>query len=1476
MVKTDLLNRGGRNIAFLCFLLIVGIYCNTFANNTESIFASLACNDNVQVSLNADCQAVITPDMILEGEESIPGYDPANYTITLNGTTAATVPIDEIGFFTVVVNEISTGNSCWGHITVEDKLPPVLDCPCPVGGEEVTEFVGTFDGTDGQVTTCGDLSGIIAGGTANYQVHYFRVDGVAASFSLLFTTHTIGCNMAAFVYEGFNADDPCVNVVASGDFSANIPVDGLADGIYQIVIYSDPTVPNCEYALSSSDVLNQYAEECVYNCTDKDAILDDILLLPEPTVVNTECDGLDFNFNDTVEPSDCAASVIRRTYVYTDGSGNSATCTIEFYLQNIGLDDITPPVETVEVPCSSSYTPEYIANQFGVTYGWPTIDGVAITGAVCGLAITHEDQNIPICPGEFKVLRTWTIVDWCTGDIETYTQIIKLIGPELLVICPDDGAIGYTNHYGCVGDIVIDPPTTNKDFLCSALRYTVGYLLADENGEAPTNGIYTPVGYDVSIEDQILVSGLGLGKNWIKYTVFDQCGRIENCFTEVVIHDNVPPNPVCDEFTVVSLTSLGWAKIFAETFNAGSFDNCGDITYYVRRMDDNAACRNDPHVHLPPVAYVHYEHNYYEYVPFCCNDLDGQVMIEMIVVDNAASKNLVFVDDPNNPGEKICIPDPDGHDNVNFCMVEVDVQDKSKPEVFCPDDVTIHCTQDSDDLSLTGEANLIGICENGKASFTDRDFLDDCGYGHIRRTWFAPGHQQYGCDQYIWIPNPGPGNVYFPSDDEVDCTTLPGPEQPWWDGDACALFGWSIDSDTFYVEDGACAKILNHYTVIDWCVYNPGDPLDAQYPGVWTGTQIIKVFDDVAPEVDCEDEMFGIYEEDCLSQITISAVGTDLGNCPSNWLKWKIKIDLWDDGIIDYTYSSHLPHNNSSYIAPTSSGAAVSVTIPEYISSSMHNHSVEWTVTDGCGNIGSCTSMYMVVDKKPPTPYCINLSTALMENGSLDLWACDFDLGSFDNCSDHLSFTFRGDIDTPEEDPNFDDVLYCSSRTFTCADLPENPGDPVPIDVWVWDEKNNKDYCTVYLTLVDNNNACGSITGGGETELSARIAGQIMTEEGLEVSNVQVQNASDATTLLATDMTDIAGVYAFEENPMYVNYAVSASKNDDFLNGVSTLDLVLIQKHILGLDMLSSGYKVVAADVNNDAKVSAVDLIELRKLILGIYHELPNNNSWRFVDSDQVLNQFNPWPLLEESTIQGLVTDMTDENFIGVKVGDVNGNAHVNFNETGIEGRSANKLVFVLEKTSTGLAIKAGSNFENISGYQFTLAIDGSVNAIKASALDLTEANFGVLENNIVTTSFADAEMHNLSAGDVIFTIEGATNAQIVNGITKAEAYRGSSYEVMNIGLRNGNGDLVYSLSQNEPNPFSDNTSIGFTIAKSGLVNLNIFDVTGKVVKDFSQNFEKGSHTINLSKDDLQSTGILYYSIKSGNFTDTKKMILVK
>ncbi|MEO6758925.1 MAG: hypothetical protein ABIO24_05680, partial [Saprospiraceae bacterium] len=118
-----------------------------------------------------------------------------------------------------------------------------------------------------------------------------------------------------------------------------------------------------------------------------------------------------------------------------------------------------------------------------------------------------------------------------------------------------------------------------------------------------------------------------------------------------------------------------------------------------------------------------------------------------------------------------------------------------------------------------------------------------------------------------------------------------------------------------------------------------------------------------------------------------------------------------------------------------------------------------------------------------------------------------------------------------------------------------------------------------------------------------------------------------------------------------------AQKYDNPLNGVSTYDLVLISRHILGLESLDSPYKLIAADVNKSNSITTFDIVELRKLILGIYQELPDNTSWRFVQAAYAFpNPNNPFQTAfpEKISLPALVAGMAAADFYGIKIGDVN------------------------------------------------------------------------------------------------------------------------------------------------------------------------------------------------------------------------------
>jgi len=113
-------------------------------------------------------------------------------------------------------------------------------------------------------------------------------------------------------------------------------------------------------------------------------------------------------------------------------------------------------------------------------------------------------------------------------------------------------------------------------------------------------------------------------------------------------------------------------------------------------------------------------------------------------------------------------------------------------------------------------------------------------------------------------------------------------------------------------------------------------------------------------------------------------------------------------------------------------------------------------------------------------------------------------------------------------------------------------------------------------------------------------------------------------------------------------------------NGVTTFDLVTISKHILNINTLDSPYKMIAADANNSGTITTLDLVQIRKLILFIDNEFSNNTSWRFVDGAYNFpNASNPWAEVfpEVININNVTADQLSNNFVAVKIGDVNGSA---------------------------------------------------------------------------------------------------------------------------------------------------------------------------------------------------------------------------
>lgn len=133
-------------------------------------------------------------------------------------------------------------------------------------------------------------------------------------------------------------------------------------------------------------------------------------------------------------------------------------------------------------------------------------------------------------------------------------------------------------------------------------------------------------------------------------------------------------------------------------------------------------------------------------------------------------------------------------------------------------------------------------------------------------------------------------------------------------------------------------------------------------------------------------------------------------------------------------------------------------------------------------------------------------------------------------------------------------------------------------------------------------------------------------------------------------------IISFSVLPGANSYKIKPSKNNDVnkANVVSTLDIALVQSHILQKTIFNSPYKIIAADVNNDGKVSTLDIVYLKRLILGIDTTFVGNRLWSFVDSAAVLTATSPFPYKDSFSYANVTTNQNNQSFIGVKLGDVN------------------------------------------------------------------------------------------------------------------------------------------------------------------------------------------------------------------------------
>ncbi len=1401
--------------------------CQTTICNTIQVgnsLAALICNDLLNISLDTldNCTAFIDPDMILEGPQPCN----ADYEIIVKtqggeilNTNYITSAMIGQTLIVQVINKTSK-NSCWGKIKVEDKMAPIINCQKDI---------------------------------------------------------TVTCSTPL--------NDPSVSGTRVQNF---------------------PRVKECSrFELTFEDVLK-----------------------------NEGCNS-PFSF------------IIERTWTAVDTFDQVSSCTqyIYFRRDTFAYDKISTvngfPADA-NLDCTQTFTT--VPSTDGFRHPSPTVSGSPRVnskpiwpagGSTCEINTQFTDVVVPICePGEYKIIRTWTVLDWCRNNTVWTKQQVITIGNQNAPVGDSIPQVITGTGVNCNTSYKVPAPTFSQSGCGdNVIVSKVRVYRPKTNGDptAPILPLNSKVGNIVT---------LNLGTNWIQYTLENTCTNKTSTLNHfVIVRDTSKPVNVCRTLSEVSLSNgvdnpltlvkeCGLTRVDAISFDEGSWDNCNTPVYFkAKRVQNPGAYDNNA--------------NFDDYVYFNCEDVGKEISVILRVYDHEPQVGHV----PNDN----YVPFSDLGSQYNDCEVRVNVRDLVNPTITCPSQVNISCTAYDFSIPLTNAdtswfnkylgkvvtQDCNGINNNGTFTYFngfgqvtannggafDNCFVSipqtisaqlECGVGTITRTFRAVdngGRQSAPCTQLIVITNPtpffinanhytdpgsdladpcdgaeririnanedfvndlyvspnfSPDNIIWP-DKVVELTNCSGIDSIGTEcantgkdagrprilrNDKCDLVAITYKDEVFPIAAPACVKILRTWRVIDWCQNKPTGR-------IWTYVQIIKLVNKIAPEFTgntCKNDTICQYPADCgPDPLTLCATATD--DCtPADQLKYSFFVDVDNNGTND------------------ASGTGSCVTLTKALGLKYGKHMITWSVEDNCGNVKTCSKLFIVRDCKRPTPVAKLLAIELMPiECRATLEAVKVNNFSWDNCTPMANLRLRL-AKSGQYSPTMTLDQVLALDTFVV--FGGNEVGTQNIALFAIDSDNNWDYVETFVVVQSNMNP--NCNTGGTTN----VTGTIKTEQDVEVDNVDIY--LNKVLYQNTAATNFFNMLLGKNQ----NYTVEPKRDIDPRNGVTTADLVAMNKHILAIQELNSPYKRIAADINNDKKISTADMVEMRKLILYINDKFNTNTSWKMIDKNYVFTTDRPEK--EDYAMAVGFTNLTGNNvanFVATKIGDVNGTAKANGLAGDASDRSKGQLVFntndvELAKHETYKVDLMLNDVQDIEGYQFTLNFDQSAIEV-VNVGGIAEGNYGMslVDRGVVTFSY-DGDMNN---GKLItITLRAKQSAQlskvlsVSSAYTKAEAYTkyNGTYDV-SLSF-NGQVKNSFELFQNQPNPFNGKTVIGFKLPEATKATMTIYDVTGKVIKTISGDYAKGYNEILLDKETLNAVGVLSYRLTTEKYSETKQMIITE
>lgn len=400
--------------------------------------------------------------------------------------------------------------------------------------------------------------------------------------------------------------------------------------------------------------------------------------------------------------------------------------------------------------------------------------------------------------------------------------------------------------------------------------------------------------------------------------------------------------------------------------------------------------------------------------------------------------------------------------------------------------------------------------------------------------------------------------------------------------------------------------------------------------------------------------------------------------------------------------------------------------------------------------------------------------------------------------------------------------------------------------------------------------------------LPTEFAGQIRLKNGDGIAETNIQLINDPDTLLGAFQNGDNGWYTFSPDsfPIGIQTYVKPEKNDNPLGDVSTYDLVLLNQYFLEDTIIRNPCLYLAADINGDQVINKADITDLRKLILGIYPNFPNNSAWRFFPEDYTFPTLGN-PLANVPDRKYLIDfDAPDDgHFIGVKVGNLNTISGNNLSSDGNDARMRAAKLTVSRQGRGDRRVQAGEPVSlrvtpdaDLRIFQGTIVSDQIIWTDVEPLAGMTDENFGQLGQALSFSWNGEQNDGFILHGRALAEGDWTDFIQLSNDITEIEAYRVDGRSTLDLYMPCGQNTASLRWMYHAPNPFHERVSIYFVLPFAQSVNCSVFDPLGRNVLEINQLMDAGEQTLMLNLPHTGESGVYIVRLKTANEQMTHKL----